>query len=90
MFGPIPASRSFLRRSGSTAGGADKETPPVRLLVPAYFYPSGEGLAAWKRMMEFRGAPIVAIVNPDSGPGKKADENYREIFGSHRNRKSRS
>jgi len=24
--------------------------------------------------------PIVAIVNPDSGPGKKADENYREIF----------
>jgi hypothetical protein len=63
------------------AQGAENKAIPVRLLVPAYFYPAGDGLAAWKRMIESaEKTPIVAIVNPDSGPGKRADENYRAIF----------
>lgn len=60
---------------------AEPEAPPVRLLVPAYFYPAGEGLATWNRLFESSAkAPIVAIVNPASGPGKKADANYLEIL----------
>ncbi|MBS0265945.1 MAG: spherulation-specific family 4 protein [Planctomycetes bacterium] len=57
------------------------ESPPVRLLVPAYFYPSGAGKTAWDKLLDSAArTPIVAIVNPDSGPGKRADDNYREIF----------
>lgn len=60
---------------------AEPDPPTVRFLVPAYFYPSGEGLATWDRLLESSArAPIVAIVNPASGPGKKADENYLAIF----------
>jgi len=64
------------------APAAEPETPPpIRLLVPAYFYPAGEGLAAWNKLIDASAkTPIVAIVNPDSGPGKRADDNYREVF----------
>jgi hypothetical protein len=62
----------------STACAAD---PPVRLLVPAYFYPAGEGLKAWERLIASAAkAPIVAIVNPGSGPGTAVDANYRTVF----------
>lgn len=55
--------------------------PKMKLLVPAYFYPSGEGLQTWRTLIASAAqAPIVAIVNPDSGPGKRVDENYREVF----------
>jgi hypothetical protein len=57
------------------------EEPRVRLLVPAYFYPAGEGLKDWERL--FTGSaqvPIVAIVNPASGPGKDADANYVKLL----------
>ncbi len=54
---------------------------PSRLLVPAYFYPAGEGLAAWKALVEAAAkVPAVAIANPDSGPGKRVDPNYTEVF----------
>ena len=52
----------------------------LRLLVPAYFYPAGDGLRHWDRLLA---APAecgaVAIVNPASGPGEKPDPNYRQI-----------
>jgi hypothetical protein len=55
--------------------------PNVRLLVPAYFYPAGNGLKAWQQMIASASrAPMVAIVNPDSGPGKRVDENYADLF----------
>ena len=61
-------------------GQAAGEEPPLRLLVPAYFYPAGDGLKEWNRLLASAArAPITAIVNPDSGPGKKADENYRQL-----------
>jgi hypothetical protein len=63
---------------------ATSQTAPgttVRLLVPAYFYPAGDGLLAWKRMIDAASrAPVVAVVNPDSGPGKRADDNYTALF----------
>lgn len=63
------------------APAADTKEPPLRLLVPAYFYPSGDGLAAWKRLIASADkAPVVAIVNPDSGPGKSVDANYQGLF----------
>jgi hypothetical protein len=54
----------------------------VTILVPAYFYPSGEGLKEWKKLIDSgKEFPITAIVNPDSGPGKRLDENYLALFG---------
>jgi hypothetical protein len=59
-------------------GGA---APRLRLLVPAYFYPGGEGLAEWERLL---GAPepaaIALIVNAASGPGKAADPNFARVI----------
>jgi serine/threonine protein kinase len=61
---------------------AGADTPPrLRLLVPAYFYPAGEGLKHWDRLLE---APdptsVVVIANPDSGPGKVTDPNFVRVI----------
>jgi len=53
----------------------------TNMLVPAYFYPAGDGLKHWDQLFEAAPrAPIVAIVNPASGPGKEADPNYTKII----------
>lgn len=64
---------------GSPLPAAD---PAVRLLVPAYFYPAGnKALKEWERLIAVgTKAPVVVIVNPDSGPGKKGDPNYSAIL----------
>jgi hypothetical protein len=55
--------------------------PTLRLLVPAYFYPAGDGLAHWDQLLTAADkVPIVAIVNPASGPGRRVDPNYVAIF----------
>jgi hypothetical protein len=60
--------------------GADEESR-IRLLVPAYFYPAGEGAREWDRLLESPArSRIVAIVNPASGPGRAVDPNYAAIF----------
>jgi Spherulation-specific family 4 len=62
-------------------GARPVEKTTVRLLVPAYFYPAGEGLKDWDRLIASADrTPIVAIVNPASGPGKRVDENYTKVF----------
>lgn len=54
--------------------------PKLKILVPAYFYPAGDGLKNWDALITSSSkAPIVAIVNPASGPGKKADPNYTAV-----------
>jgi serine/threonine-protein kinase len=63
--------------------GAPKDR--VRLLVPAYFYPAGEGLAQWDTLIAShnpdQGVEIVAIVNIDSGrPGARANPDYARII----------
>jgi hypothetical protein len=53
----------------------------LRLLVPAYFYPAGDGLKQWDRILDSPAAPLtVAIANPNSGPGGKADPNYAKVI----------
>jgi hypothetical protein len=50
---------------------------PIELLVPAYFYPSGENLMHWDNVaIAARKVPVTAIVNPSSGPGKVVDPAY--------------
>jgi hypothetical protein len=59
----------------------------LRFLIPAYIYPTGEGLKQWERILESSSAaPTVAIVNTDSGPGKIADPNYAKIVERARQR----
>ena len=64
------------------AGAASEPvTPRLRLLVPAYFYPGGEGLAEWKRLLKAPSPELVVIIaNPDSGPGKMADANFVRVI----------
>jgi serine/threonine protein kinase len=75
------------RNSGhpGTAGAAT--APRLRLLVPAYFYPAGEGAAEWARLLK---APdptaVVIILNVDNGPGKAADPNLARIIDQARDR----
>jgi hypothetical protein len=65
---------------GGPAAEADGPTP-LRLLVPAYIYPAGEGLAQWDRIIESpAAASTVVIVNPESGPGRAADANYTRVL----------
>jgi hypothetical protein len=62
------------------SGGAARPEP-IRVLVPAYFYPGGAGLAEWDRMIaEAKRVPIVAIANPGSGPGERQDPNYVQVL----------
>jgi len=62
--------------------------PSVRLIVPAYFYPGGRGLDAWRQLIDAApSTPICAIANPDSGPGKRVDENYVQLFRLAKNSK---
>lgn len=63
--------------------GAEENRPAPRLAImtPAYFYPGGKGLKEWDRLIAAaKSAPIVAIANPASGPGKKRDPNYSRVI----------
>ena len=52
-------------------------TPRLQLLVPAYFYPAGPGLKAWQHLIEAASKiKIVAIANPNSGPGDQRNGDY--------------
>jgi hypothetical protein len=60
------------------------ESPPtarMRLWVPAYFYPNGPGLREWDRLIKSaKAVPIIAIVNPASGPGDRVDRNFAAVL----------
>jgi hypothetical protein len=56
-------------------------SPRLRLLVPAYFYPAGQGLEEWERLLKGGArAPITVVVNPNSGPGDTPDPLYGAII----------
>jgi serine/threonine protein kinase len=64
--------------TGDGVAGAPQR---LRLLIPAYIYPAGEGLAEWDRIIDSPAATAtVVIANPDSGPGKAADANYARVL----------
>jgi hypothetical protein len=76
--------------SGGIVGAGEPE-PRLRLLVPAYFYPAGDGLKHWDRLIaSAKQAPILAIANPASGPGDKADPAYTRILDRARKQKGRT
>lgn len=53
----------------------------IRLIVPAYFYPSGKGLEDWERMNRAAArVPLIAIANPSSGPGLEQNPDYRQAI----------
>jgi hypothetical protein len=63
------------------APAAKPKPVPMQILVPAYFYPGGEGRKEWAKMaQEAKKVTIVAIVNPNSGPGENVDPNYTKII----------
>lgn len=60
-----------------------KKAPDVamRLWVPAYYYPFGPGLREWNHLIaSAKSVPIVAIVNPASGPGDHVDTNFAAVL----------
>jgi hypothetical protein len=80
-------SLSSARQPGELLPPIPDASPRLRLLVPAYFYPGGEGMAEWDKLLE---APdpsaIVIIVNTASGPGKIADPKYIRVISRARQR----
>ena len=53
----------------------------VTVLVPAYFYPSGNRRADWTRLAEVaRSVPLEVVLNPSSGPGPRKDPNYVSVL----------
>jgi hypothetical protein len=53
----------------------------LRLLVPAYIYPTPEGRKEWHRLMDAAARlDVVAVVNPDSGPGAEPNPDYSALI----------
>src|SRR5262245_60889383 len=66
--------------SGNKAGEGAASVA-MRLWVPAYYYPFGPGLLEWDRLIaSAKAVPIVAIVNPASGPGDRVDTHFAAII----------
>ena len=78
---------SLISKIIAAVAGAAKTTDrsdsrsQLQLLVPAYFYPAGQGLIYWNQLIDAAGqVPVTAIVNPASGPGTNADPAYRTLI----------
>jgi hypothetical protein len=79
-----PKASSSVREVGVTdesKTAPDGASRRLRLLVPAYIYPVGEGLKDWQRLFEAATkVEIVAIANPNSGPGDERNLDYAAIY----------
>lgn len=65
----------------SNRGVSQGVSNPLKLLVPAYFYPGGPGLEDWFRLITAADrVPIVVIVNPNSGPGETLIREYADVI----------
>jgi hypothetical protein len=74
----LSLKKAALLRSTKTK---KEESHSLQLLIPAYFAPYGYGEKEWEKLIEVaRTIPVIAIVNPASGPGKKTDPRYTEVF----------
>ena len=76
--------RTRTRKKGRNRAGPRPGHPgpaaPLKILVPAYFFPAGAGLEDWDRLIEAAAqVSIIAIVNPDSGPGEKPNPDYADV-----------
>ena len=60
----------------------------LRLLVPAYFHPSGTAVEEWRRLFDAAAqVPIVVVVNPASGPGTTVEKAYADLMKNAEKRK---
>ena len=71
--------------SGADDAREDRK-PITKLLIPAYYYPAGEGLKTWNRLIDSHSPDdqieIVAIANINSGNvGVTVDSNYADVIG---------
>jgi hypothetical protein len=73
----VPDAEFAGQRKTAPAGASRR----LRLLVPVYIFPTGEGRRDWQRLFDAASkAEIVAIVNPNSGPGDVRNLDYAGIF----------
>jgi hypothetical protein len=88
--GPVSRGGPEVGGPGARDEATDEEVAPpptgtnppalVKLLIPAYFYPSGEQGRDWDRLMEAASrVPIVAVANPASGPGTSPNPDYTDV-----------
>ena len=67
----------------SVSARADEPVKPAThgILIPAYFYPAGKGLKDWERLFQAaKRTNIIAIANPNNGPGDKNNPDYRRVI----------
>jgi hypothetical protein len=62
------------------AAGLKQTAPKLQALIPLYIYPQViNGRSNWLPMVEAaRKIPVVAIINPNSGPGGKPNSDYTQ------------
>ncbi len=63
--------------SVNAASSSPDTTSQVGVVIPLYTYPTDNSWAALIQAKEnFPSVPVIAIINPDSGPGNSKDENF--------------
>jgi hypothetical protein len=71
------APRASPVESASQLAGRAISQPSLQLLVPAYFYPGGDGLKSWQRLIEAAAkVRVVTVANPGNGPGEQRNPDY--------------
>jgi hypothetical protein len=77
----LAAQRPGNKKNAQENGKASAKLVRMRLWVPAYYYPFGPGLVQWNHLIaSAKKVPIVAIVNPASGPGDHVDTNFAAVL----------
>jgi hypothetical protein len=66
--------------SSVQAAGSKQAAPKLQALIPLYIYPQMiNGRSNWLPLVEAaRKIPVVAIINPNSGPGGKPNSDYAQ------------
>jgi Spherulation-specific family 4 len=76
----VPEVGEVRDRGAASAAPGGRPAPAarrLRLLVPAYIYPAGEGRKQWQRLGDAAAkVDLVVIVNPDTGPGIERNSVY--------------
>lgn len=73
LFGAFFSASAYSTR----ADAASSDMGQVGVIVPLYTYPTDSSWSAVASAKEsYPSVPIIAIINPDSGPGSSQDSNY--------------
>ena len=84
--GEVSPSGPAVDAAGDPVRTPGKASRRLRLLVPTYIYPTGEGRKEWQRLIDAASkVEIVAIANPNSGPGEEHNLDYAAVFTEARN-----